>query len=63
MPENPTKREFGIALAIASPPLGATKGSWSPWMISVGTPMRCNSLVRFGWLPIAASCRRSPAGS
>ena len=58
MPENPTKREPGMARAIARPPLGATSGSCSPWMTSAGTVMRRRSAVRFGWLALAASCRR-----
>ena len=63
MPENPANRECGIALVIASPPLGATSGSCSPWMTSVGTVIRRRSAVRFGWLTLAASCRRAPSGS
>jgi hypothetical protein len=63
MPENPANRESGIALAIARPPLGATSESCSPWMTSTGTVMRRSAAVRLGWLALAASCRRKPAGS
>ena len=63
MPENPANRESGIALAIARPLLGATSGSCSPWMTSAGTVMRRSAAVRLGWLALAASCRRKPAGS
>jgi hypothetical protein len=63
MPENPTKREPGMALATARPPLGATSGSCSPCMTNAGTAIRRRSAVRFGWLALAASCRRYPSGS
>jgi hypothetical protein len=63
MPENPANRESGIAPAIARPPLGATSESCSPWMTSAGTVMRRSAAVRLGWLALAASCRRKPAGS
>src|ERR1039457_515255 len=61
-PGTMTSSEPGIALAVASPPLGVTRGSASPWMTTVGTVTAPKAAVRSPPAMTAASCRAAPTG-
>ena len=63
MSGNISRRDPGIALAVATPPLGSTNGSRRPWMTSVGAATDPNAAVRSGLAAIAMIWWTTPAGS
>ena len=52
----------GTAAAVASPPLGVTRGSASPCSTRKGSRTPCSPSVRSGEARMAASCRAVPSG-
>jgi hypothetical protein len=63
LPSTRTRREPGMASAVARPPDGATSRSAVPWMTTVGTVTLRRSVVRSLAAMMAASWRPGPAAS